>query len=562
MKLQKQIAKNRVVLALPIALLMAANAWGNTGLTFPTENAKVNVNYIDEFGKKGLYNDCYIVSPAQITGDELDFTGLGCVVFNTEFTYNGKIYSKNTGDIVIIIGNGAKVTINYTSSSTNNHAIHAANNLKIYSQPEQAGSLTVNVTGTNGRALSAGNNIYIYGGRITATSQAKDAIWAQNNIKFYRGYISATTRASSYTGIKSETANIYLSWVNSIYATGYFAKEGNVLNNDNVDFKDESNTSYSTTVLDSNAIKGKTLTPVDYLVHFVTNGNGSKRALINGDYKGTASVVTDIAEQSNVVAIDYNRTFTAGVPATVVLPFSLPEGATTNAKFYRLKQVVQVDGACAWNASAQNIATDPAENAIKRPQANEPYIVMLNEGNKLEFDLSSSSVTFNQSENPTTTVSNENWSFIGVYSFKEWKDPNDKELGLAYAFAGSNENNTKQGKFGKIAIAKDAATTGYPYANPFRAYLKKRDSDVRLQCPQAGQNSAQYILGHNTETIDVQFIDEDENGEKTTFMARMNTRTGEFTMLPNYDAKGRKIAAPKVRGAYYGKKVLKNKDVK
>ena len=175
--------------------------------------------------------------------------------------------------------------------------------------------------------------------------------------------------------------------------------------------------------------------------------------------------------------------------------------------------------------------------------------------------LQRSSVTFNQSNNPTTTVSDGKWSFIGVYSFKEWKE-NDKDLGLAYAFAGSNEN-IAQGKFGKIAIAKDAATTGYPYANPFRAYLKKRDSDVRL-CPQAvlGQNSAQYSLGYNSETIDVQFIDEDENGEKTTFMARMNTRTGEFTMLPNYDAKGRKIAAPKVRGAYYGKKVLKNKDVK
>ena len=559
MKLQKQIAKNRVALALPIALLMAANAWGNTGLTFPTENAKVNVNYIDEFGKKGLYNDCYIVSPAQITGDELDFTGLGCVVFNTEFTFNGRIYSDHNGDVVIIIGNNANVTINYTSNSSENHAIHAANNLKIFGQPEQAGSLTVNVTGTNGRALSAANNIYIYGGRITATSQASDAIWAQNNIKFYRGYISATSNATEYDGIESQTGEININWVNSLYASSY---SGNLKIADGLTLKDEGTGEYSNSTTGINAaIKGKTLTPTDYLVHFVTNGNGSKRAFINGEYKGTASVNV-IAAQSNVVAIDYNRNFTAGVPATVVLPFSLPEGATTNAKFYRLKQVVQVDGACAWNASAQNIATDPDENAIKRPQANEPYIVMLNEGNKLEFKLSSSSVTFNPS-NDTTTVSDGKWSFIGVYSFKEWKE-NDKDLGLAYAFAGSNENNTKQGKFGKIAIAEDAATTGYPYANPFRAYLRKKDNTVKLQCPQVvlGQNSAQYSLGHNTETIDVQFIDEDENGEKTTFMARMNTRTGEFTMLPNYDAKGRKIAAPKVRGAYYGKKVLKNKDVK
>jgi len=59
------------------------------------------------------------------------------------------------------------------------------------------------------------------------------------------------------------------------------------------------------------------------------------------------------------------------------------------------------------------------------------------------------------------------------------------------------------------------------------------------------------------ESIDVLFIDEDENGEQTTFMARMNTRTGEFKMLRNYDLKGRKLnGAPKARGAYYGKRVL------
>ena len=435
-------------------------------------------------------------------------------------------------------------------------------NLKIFGQKNQAGSLIVNETGSNySRGLSAGGTLQIYGGHVTATSNAKDAIWAQNDIDIYGGYVSATGAGANtiYVGIKSETGNININWVNSLYADSYKISSGKAIKiADGLTLTDGSN-KYSGS---NPSIAGKTLTPVDYLVQFVTNADNSKRAIINGEYSGeTVNIPSE-----TVVAIDYNRTFTAGVPATVVLPFSLPEGATTNAKFYRLKQVVQVqvDGACAWNASAQNIATDPDENAIKHPQANEPYIVMLNEGNKLEFYLSNTSVTFNQSDNPTTTVSDGEWSFIGVYSFKEWKDPNDKELGLAYAFAGSNENNIKQGKFGKIAIAKDAATTGYPYANPFRAYLKKRDSDVRLQCPQAvlGRNSAQYSLGHNTETIDVQFIDEDENGEKTTFMARMNTRTGEFTMLPNYDAKGRKIAAPKVRGAYYGKKILKNKDVK
>jgi hypothetical protein len=539
MKLQRQIAKNRVALALPVALLMAANAWA------------ITTNYIDENGNPAKI-ECTVIDKTAIeTYPNNINTSKPCIAFNDTLTYSGHITLSAT-DVMIIVTDKAKFTINYNSSDNNTHAMDALHNLKIFGQKNQAGSLIVNETGSNySRGLSAVGTLQIYGGHVIATSNARDAIWADGDIDIYGGYISATGAAgNTYVGIKSETGNINVNWANSLYANSYMISSGKAIKiADGLTLTDGSN-EYSGS---NPSIAGKTLTPADYLVHFVTNADNSIRAIINGEYSGSKAL--NIPSET-VVAIDYNRTFTAGVPATVVLPFSLPEGATTNAKFYRLTDVVKKDGACAWEATAQNIATD-TKVVNKRPQANEPYIVMLNSGNKLEFDLSSSSVTFNQSNNPTTTVSGGNWSFIGVYSFKEWKE-NDEELGLAYAFAG-NEDNIAQGEFGKIAIAENAATKGYPYANPFRAYLRKKDNTVKL-CPQAvlGQNSAQYSLGHNSETIDVHFIDEDENGEKTTFMARMNTRTGEFTMLRNYDLKGRKVnAANKVRGAYYGKKVIK-----
>ena len=548
MKLQRQIAKNRVVLALSVALLMAANGWGES------------IKYIDENGVEQTA-DCTVLTSSNCTGNH---TG-GWYVVKNSFTCPNQIkFNAGTtdwnGTSYLILADGATLTINVSQKDA-----VIADNLYIYGQKKQTGTLKTDVSERNnndGRDLYI-SNLYVYGGNIHATTSGTDAICATSNITINGGSVHAvTTGGNNYYGIKAHCTinyfanhDIFLDWRNAtdlIYANSY---SGNIAITSGKSFKDEYGNIYSSSLTNNSAIAGKTLTP-EYLVQFINIGSSKKRALINGEYTGSASL--NISQETTVDSIDYNRTFTAGVPATVVLPFSLPEGATTNAKFYRLTDVVKKNGACAWEATAQNIATDPAENAIKRPQANEPYIVLLNEGNKLEFDLSSSSVTFNQSNNPTTTVSDGKWSFIGVYSFKEWKE-NDEELGLAYAFAGSNEGSIAQGKFGKIAIAKDAATTGYPYANPFRAYLKKRDSDVRLQCPQAvlGQNSAQYSLGHNSETIDVQFIDEDENGEKTTFMARMNTRTGEFTMLPNYDAKGRKIAAPKVRGAYYGKKNFK-----
>ncbi|WP_173474076.1 hypothetical protein [Fibrobacter succinogenes] len=547
MKLQRQIAKAHVALALPVALCMAANGW----------SAKKDTDYIDENGVSAKMN-CTLIDASLLSTATLN-NSASCFVVEDTLEYNGHLRLIND-NVTFIIADKAKFTINYNSSDKNTHAMDVLHNLKIFGQKNQAGSLIVNETGTSySRGLSAGGTLQIYGGHVIATSNARDAIWANNNIDIYGGSVSAIYNGTgNYDGIESESGNININWVNSLYASSY---SGNLKIADGLTLKDEGTGEYSNSTTGINAaIKGKTLTPTDYLVQFVTNADNSKRAIIDGESSSTLN----IPSATDVVSIDFNRTFTAGKPSTIVLPFSLPPNTTTNAKFFYLKEVVQVENTCAWNATVTNITIDDKVPDI--PQANTPYVVVLNDGGKLTFDLGGETATFatttNLVTNPTTTVSDGKWSFIGVYSFKEWKE-NDEDLGLAYAFAGSNENNIKQGKFGKIAIAEDAETTGYPFANPFRAYLKKRDSNVKLQCPQAvlGRNSAQYSIGHTSESIDVLFENETENGEKTTFMARMNTRTGEFTMLPNYDAKGRKIAAPKVRGAYYGKKVLKSKDV-
>ena len=551
MKLQRQIA-TKLGYTLPIALFMAVNGWGTV----------VTANYIGENGRPAKM-ECTLIDQSYLNSNHNNMPNKTCFAVNSTISLDGRVLSHS--DITLILSDIANLTINYNSPDASQHALEAKDNsnnlydIKIYGQKNQTGSLTVNSTGSSyGRGISA-QNLYIYGGHITVTSSGKDAIWANNNIDIYGGNVSAIyTGTGDYDGIESESGNININWVNSLYASSY---SGNLKIADGLTLKDEGTGEYSNSTTGINAaIKGKTLTPTDYLVQFVTNADNSKRAIIDGESSSTLN----IPSATDVVSIDFNRTFTAGKPSTIVLPFSLPPNTTTNAKFFYLKEVVQVENTCAWKATVTNITIDDKVPDI--PQANTPYVVVLNDGGKLTFDLGGETATFatttNPITNPTTTVSDGKWSFIGVYSFKEWKE-NDVDLGLAYAFAGSNENNIKQGKFGKIAIAEDAETTGYPFANPFRAYLKKRDSNVKLQCPQAilGRNSAQYSIGHTSESINVLFEDETENGGKTTFMARMNTRTGEFTMLPNYDAKGRKIAAPKVRGAYYGKKILKSKDV-
>ncbi|MBR5693871.1 MAG: hypothetical protein IKX42_09270 [Fibrobacter sp.] len=273
--------------------------------------------------------------------------------------------------------------------------------------------------------------------------------------------------------------------------------------------------------------------------------NEYKYARIDGDYDGNDAV--NISTPIEVDWIEYAREFTSGVPSTIVLPFTLPEGSSVNADFYQLAEVVQVDHR--WKATMAYIGDG------NLPEANTPYAIIPKD-DYLEFSWGDDYVaTLQTNEIDTVKVSNDNWLFVGMYSSKTWA-AGDEELGLAYAFAASdNEGGAKKGKFGRIKAGASA--------NPLRAYLRKKDASVKLSAvsnrpPALGED--RYSVSFMPEEIDVEFVKASANGSAVETMAvgRMNTRTGEFKMLRNYDLKGRRLnSAPKARGAYYGKKVLK-----
>ena len=284
-------------------------------------------------------------------------------------------------------------------------------------------------------------------------------------------------------------------------------------------------------------------------VTIVKREDGTSKAVLDGDYNG--SEVIKIASPIAVDEIDFQRAFSARTPSTAILPFTLPEGSTTNAEFYQLTEVKQVNRS--WKARFDYIG----DGAL--PQANTPYALILPAGQtKLEFNLNNKQAMVQTSNIDTVKVSNDDWLFVGVYSYKVW-EPGDEELGLAYAFSG--KDNSNEGKFGKIKIADNATKlSDYPYANPLRAYLRKKDAGVVLKARGRAVASpvASFGLENLPETIDAEFVRETANGEKTTFVGRMNTRTGEFKMLRDYDLKGRRVnGTNKARGAYYGKKVIK-----
>lgn len=282
--------------------------------------------------------------------------------------------------------------------------------------------------------------------------------------------------------------------------------------------------------------------------------NWGKLAFIDGQYNGS-----DTVKITNPVEVDYvivKREFTENVPATVMLPVTLPAGTDLNgAKFYYLKNVEQINGKYAWKATMKWIG------AGNLPEANKPYGVICTQGTSLAFDLGGQKaiVQTNESEDGNVHLEKSgnwysdesgNWRFVGVYANKDWLS-GDEELdkGLAYALAGTAGNGLRAGDFGKV--------TEENMVFSMRSYIRKKDETVQLQpvAQAVRARGASYGLNNiGSEIIEVEFVDD----EKTTAIGHMNTVTGEIKIDRWFDLKGRSVKNVNraAKGAYYGKKVF------
>ena len=128
MKLQRQIAKARVALALPVALCMAANGWGTV----------VTANYIGENGSSKKASNCLLLDQKFLNDNQNQInTHYECIAVNEELTYTGNIHL-TASNVMFIIADKAKFTINFNSQSDDNHPIGvgsktSSGNIKFYS---------------------------------------------------------------------------------------------------------------------------------------------------------------------------------------------------------------------------------------------------------------------------------------------------------------------------------------------------------------------------------------------------------------------------------------------
>ncbi len=267
----------------------------------------------------------------------------------------------------------------------------------------------------------------------------------------------------------------------------------------------------------------------------VYSNGGFTLARIDGNFGGKDAV--SIPDAVEVNAIEFVREFTPGLPATVVLPFSLPEGASVNAKFYQLESVEQEGRS--WVANMRKIGKNTT------PKANTPYVI-IPEDSELQFEFSGTA-TLRTEKIEMTWSSDGNWYFTGAYVYRPWVE-NDEVLGLAYAFAGSNEDEVATGDFGRMGEGS--------YIVPMRAYLSKANSSIMLDPSRFGRplTLSEMSSADLPENIDVKFMDEDD---KVMAIGRMNTVTGEFKIDRWYDLKGRSTnKMPTTKGAFYNKRVI------
>ena len=281
---------------------------------------------------------------------------------------------------------------------------------------------------------------------------------------------------------------------------------------------------------------------------------------IDGHYDNVYPV--NIKEERVVDSVAIARTFTPGAYATVVFPFDLGVDQISDdcQMVATLASVKKNADTGKWDTVAvkkiwEKTKGDTSESV--QLKAYQPYMVLTKNTNLRVFGP----VTFVPTADAELEYKiDDEWTMVSTLGYKKWtEEDEDMNNRFIYGFAGENVDGAKIGQFvrGKAGA----------YINPLRAYLKYTPLEMRSKPTALRSTPANKpkMTASNDEYSDlpdvltVVVLDADENGEEhTTVIGRINTRTGEFKMIPNFDLKGRNVQGKaKARGAYYGKKTIR-----
>lgn len=273
----------------------------------------------------------------------------------------------------------------------------------------------------------------------------------------------------------------------------------------------------------------------------IVEENNKWHATIDGQYDGKDAV--EIAEEIVVNRVTFERTFSTDGYSTIVLPFDVYTDKLTG-----IDSVLSFGGIVPYEgkkAVGMNVVWERNFGRVKL-QANTPYMLKMNESTLGV----SGPVTLVPTEAAVTAV--DGWELRGTYVYTAWPE-GDEDLCRVYGFAGSSNDDVSVGEFVKFG--------GGSWLRPLRAYLINTKVTCDSKVRPAGAAARPVMASIEEELpdhMDVVILGSGtESEEHTTVIGRIDTRTGEFRMLRNYDLKGRNVQGKaQARGAYYGKKVL------
>lgn len=271
-------------------------------------------------------------------------------------------------------------------------------------------------------------------------------------------------------------------------------------------------------------------------------------AIIDGSSVETISIPSPIT----VTGITYDRAFTLGKAATVMLPFDYKcfGEVYDGGKFYSFAGVEQ--SGTQWIATMKEVGDD-ANNATTLT-ANTPYLFMPTKDTKMHliiYDQNAEHQVTLCTEgggNQQTADAGSHWTFKGTYAYKEWiaEGANSEEIGRAYGFAGVAKDGISVGDFVRVASGAKI--------RPMSCYLLWSDTPNAARTLTRGAAGADEL----PQSITVRLV---SSVGETTAIGTLDTQTGELDFEGGgwYDMSGRRLnGKPSQKGMYInnGKKVI------
>lgn len=297
-------------------------------------------------------------------------------------------------------------------------------------------------------------------------------------------------------------------------------------------------------------------------VQILEDENGA-RAIIGGEYTADNAAV-NIPENIEVASVDFTRSFTPEVFATVTFPFEVNTSCLTGVdsiiEFQGITADYEVDFGVIWKK------TETGEQTHITLQPYHPYMISMNSAtlgiNCQDQEHTSLTLKATSEEAAEDIVQRYgNWIFTGTLAYKQWQagDPDLTPKRVVYGYAAEADGKYGIGAF--VRIGSDASIS------PFRAYIKYSPLPQMSNKPAPeGVTTAKLTrsvysvdagIDDLPESMDVAIVSKDENGnEHTTVIGSINTRTGEIRFNRRtadrwFDMQGRVLQGkPTVKGRY------------